>query len=62
MFTLTSNFVAGALRCAARFVRTASPCCVGVVCLTLGAHAGPLNPPAGPVAPTGKTIGEVEPR
>ena len=26
------------------------------------AHAGPLNPPAGPVASTGKTLTEVEPR
>ncbi|MFN9976214.1 MAG: hypothetical protein ACK58T_40580, partial [Phycisphaerae bacterium] len=26
------------------------------------AHAGPLNPPAGPIASTGKTLTEVEPR
>ncbi|MBX3323349.1 MAG: right-handed parallel beta-helix repeat-containing protein [Phycisphaeraceae bacterium] len=26
------------------------------------AHAGPLNPPPGPIAPTGKTLTEVEPR
>jgi parallel beta-helix repeat protein len=26
------------------------------------AHAGPLNPPAGPVAPTYKTLAEIEPR
>jgi len=30
--------------------------------LTRGASAGPLNPPAGPVASTGKTLTEVEPR
>jgi len=30
--------------------------------LTRGAKAGPLNPPAGPVTSTGKTLTEVEPR
>jgi hypothetical protein len=29
---------------------------------TTAASAGPLNPPAGPVAPTYKTLGELEPR
>src|SRR5216117_1440443 len=33
-----------------------------VVVGTLASLAGPLDPPAGPVAPTGKTLGEVEPR
>lgn len=32
------------------------------VCSVALLYAGPLNPPAGPVAPTYKTLGEVEPR
>jgi hypothetical protein len=30
--------------------------------LSIGAHAGPLNPPAGPITPSFKTLTEVEPR
>ena len=62
MFMQTFTLVSGAVRAAARFARRASPCVAGAAIFALGAHAGPLNPPAGPVAPTGKTIGEVEPR
>lgn len=35
---------------------------VGVAALSRVAKAGPLNPPAGPVTSTGKTLTEVEPR
>lgn len=36
---------------------------VGIAVLIVAAtHAGPLNPPAGPVAPTYKTLAEIEPR
>lgn len=35
---------------------------VGVAALSRLAKAGPLEPPPGPVAPTGKTLVEVEPR
>lgn len=34
----------------------------GVAALASLAHGGPLDPPAGPVTPTGKTLNEVEPR
>lgn len=35
---------------------------VGAAALVRAAHAGPLDPPAGPVAPTGKTLTQIEPR
>src|SRR5690242_8467064 len=34
----------------------------GAAALARVAAAGPLNPPAGPVSPTGKTLTEIEPR
>lgn len=34
----------------------------GVAALSKLAHAGPLNPPAGPVTSTGKPLAEIEPR
>jgi hypothetical protein len=34
----------------------------GVVALSRLAHAGPINPPTGPVAATSKPLGELEPR
>jgi hypothetical protein len=37
--------------------------CVGLSAfIVMGAHAGPLDPPPGPIAPTGKTLDQVEPR
>lgn len=44
-----------------RVWRAASAAAVGV-CVAGGAIAGPITPPPGPVASTGKTIAEVEPR
>lgn len=35
---------------------------LGVAAIASRAAAGPLNPPAGPVAPTGKPLAELEPR
>ena len=35
---------------------------LALLCLALPAVAGPLEPPAGPIVPTGKTLSEVEPR
>lgn len=35
---------------------------LGAAALTRLAHAGPLDPPPGPITPTGKTLIEVEPR
>ncbi len=35
---------------------------LGAAALSRVASAGPLNPPAGPITPTGKTLTEVEPR
>jgi len=35
---------------------------LGAAALSRVASAGPLNPPAGPVTPTGKTLTEIEPR
>jgi parallel beta-helix repeat protein len=45
-------------------MRSATLICIGSVGLASAALtlAGPLNPPAGPVAPTYKTLAEVEPR
>ena len=34
----------------------------GISALALLVNAGPLNPPAGPVSPTAKTLAEIEPR
>lgn len=43
--------------------RIALPICAAVIWLGAGsALAGDLNPPAGPVAPTHKTLTEIEPR
>ncbi len=39
-----------------------SVCVLMVLAAGSAASAGPLNPPAGPIAPTGKTLTEVEPR
>lgn len=36
--------------------------CILAACSVQLAHAGPLDPPGGPIAPTGKTLTEVEPR
>lgn len=35
---------------------------LGVAALSRGAQAGPLNPPAGPIGSTGRTLLEIEPR
>lgn len=42
-------------------LRTASKT-LALLALALPALAGPLDPPAGPIAPTGKTLSEIEPR
>src|SRR6185295_5336210 len=45
-----------------RVVRWAGVAGLVVVVGTLATFGGPLDPPAGPVAPTGKTLTEVQPR
>jgi hypothetical protein len=45
-----------------RVVHTLAVCACIVLAGALITHAGPLDPPAGPVAPTYKTLSEVEPR
>lgn len=42
--------------------RTVAAMIAGVVCVSSSTLAGDLNPPAGAVSPTGKTLTEVEPR
>jgi hypothetical protein len=45
-----------------RFTKILTPAAALALGATLVALAGPLDPPAGPVAPTFKTLSEVEPR
>ncbi len=39
-----------------------STCVLSLCLLPFIAHAGPLDPPAGPIVPTGKTLTDVQPR
>jgi len=44
------------------FLSTVCVCATVMVCVAMVSQAGPLDPPAGPVAATYKTLDEVEPR
>jgi len=58
MNLLSSERLAHTRSCALRRVGA----CVAVLCMAPVALSGPLDPPAGPINPTGKTLVEVEPR
>lgn len=54
--------MAGSLRTLRRSGPYAATGVAAGVAIALGVRAGPLSPPAGPVSPTYKTLGEIEPR